>query len=139
MYLILEKGILYYADIESGSQKNIKIEEFKQDVAALKAGCCDFNYQLNMLVVDALVRTDKDEHSIRQYNIPNSRANPQRQLLENDKKFIRYFKRLVLSVNFQPRKTNAQQDQEEPPSSLQIYDFSNQITSYWTTSHSRIL
>ena len=91
-----------------------------------------------MLVVDALVRTDKDEHSIRQYNIPNSRANPQRQVLENDKKFIRYFKKLVLSVNFIPKKTSTQ-DQEEPPSSLQIYDFSNQITSYWTTSHSRIL
>jgi len=127
MYLILEKGILYYADIESGSQKNIKIEEFKQEQPALKANCCDFNHQTNQLVVDAFIKTDanRDEHSIRQYNIPNSRANPPRYPLENEKKFIRFFRSLVLSVNFSPRKQNSQEQQEEPPSSLQIYDFAN--------------
>lgn len=36
MYLILEKGILYYHDIESGNNKGQKIEDFsKQNKAAL--------------------------------------------------------------------------------------------------------
>jgi hypothetical protein len=74
--------------------------------ATLKANCNDFNYNTNTLVVDACIQKkdakDKEEHSIRQYFLRNEQ--PEEYVLENDKKFIRYFKNLILSVDFKPRR-----------------------------------
>jgi len=60
--------------------------------------------------------------------------------LENDKKYVKCFKNLILSVDYKPRRVgSAESTADEAPSALQIYDFANGITSYWTTSHTKIM
>lgn len=56
-----------------------------------------------MLVVGAcVVRKDqKEEQVIKQYFL---NRNTEEHILENEKKFVRYFGKLVLSVDFKPRR-----------------------------------
>jgi len=56
MYLILERGILYYPAVEKGANPVAKFESQDSNFSALKANCCDFNYITNTLVVDILKR-----------------------------------------------------------------------------------
>jgi len=53
MYLLLERGILYYPAVEKRSDPIIRMDEAN---TFLKAGCADFNYQTNTLVVNACKR-----------------------------------------------------------------------------------
>lgn len=138
MYLLLERGVLYYPAIEKRNEPQVRMDETTTAGGTfLKAGCNDFNYVTNTLVVNACKKDGKEEHFIRQYSLRPEKN--QEHPLENDKKFVRYFKNLILSVDFKPRRPGATDSAEEAPSQLQIYDFGNGITSYWTTSHSRIL
>jgi len=81
--------------------------------------------------------SSKETHLIRLFAL-NEKA-PVDHIKENEKKCIRYFRNHIVSVDFKPRRPGAQDAEEEAPSQLQIYDLQNGITSYWTTSHSRIL
>ena len=139
MYLLLEKGILYYPAIEKRVELIIRMDETSSSNGTfLKSGCNDFNYSTNMLVVNVCKRDGtKEEHQIRTYSLQASSM--MEYPLENDKKYVRFFKNLILSVDYKPKRPGASDVGEEANSQLQIYDFANGITSYWTTSHSRIM
>ena len=68
MYLLLERGILYYPAIEKQKDPIVKMDETTASGGSfLKAGCADFNYQTNTLVVNVCKREgQKEEHFIRQ-------------------------------------------------------------------------
>lgn len=54
MYLILERGILFYPAIEKRADPIIRMDETTISGGTfLKAGCADFNYNTNTLVVNA--------------------------------------------------------------------------------------
>jgi len=67
LYLLLERGILYYPNIEKRAEPVIKMDETTQAGGTfLKAKCADFNYTTNTLVVNACKREgQKEEHFIR--------------------------------------------------------------------------
>jgi hypothetical protein len=67
MYLLLERGILYYPAIEKSKDPIVKMDETTAAGGSfLKAGCADFNYQTNTLVVNVCKREGaKEEHFIR--------------------------------------------------------------------------
>ena len=140
MYLLLERGIIYYPAVEKRVDPQIKMEDQSstQSGYLLKAGCADFNYNTNTLAVAACQKdSSKETHLIRLFALAEKA--PVDHIKENEKKCIRYFRNHIVSVDFKPRRPGAQDAEEEAPSQLQIYDLQNGITSYWTTSHSRIL
>ncbi len=55
MYLLLERGIIYFPEISKNLNPQIKMEDSSSTQAGfmLKAGCADFNYTTNTLVVGA--------------------------------------------------------------------------------------
>ena len=71
MYLLLERGILYYPAIEKRAEPVVRMDETTaQGGTFLKARCADFNYNTNTLVVNACKREGtKEEHIIRQYSL----------------------------------------------------------------------
>lgn len=71
MYLLLEKGILYYPAIEKRIELIVRMDETSSPSGTfLKSGCNDFNYSTNMLVVNVCKRDgSKEEHQIRTYSL----------------------------------------------------------------------
>lgn len=135
MYLILERGIIYYPSIDKkNDQPIVKMEDTSSTSAGLtlKAGCADFNYITNTLVVD-ICRKDaqKEEHTLRLFSLEDKKP-PVDHIKENEKKCIKYFRNHVVSVEFKPKRPGVVDDGQEAQSQLQIFDLQNGITGYTT-------
>jgi len=108
MYLLLERGIIYYPAVEKRADPQIKMEDQSstQSGYLLKAGCADFNYTTNTLVVAACQKdATKETHVIRLFTLAEKA--PVDHVKENEKKCIRYFRNHIVSVDFKPRRPGA--------------------------------
>lgn len=132
MYLILQHGILFYPAIEKNKDGVTKLDD---QTLKLTSQCADFNYDTNTLVVDICKREGtKEEHFIRIFH----KQNTQQFQLENEKKYVRFFRNLILSVDYKPRRPGGDMN-EESLSSLCVYDFSNSICSFYSQGSTRIV
>ena len=80
-----------------------------------KAGCADFNYNTNTLVVAACQKdATKETHVIRLFTLAEKA--PVDHVKENEKKYIRYFRNHIVSVDYKPRRPGTQDAGEEAQS-----------------------
>ena len=88
------------------------------------------NYKTGQLLVDCGQKfKDREEHYIRKYKYRDMQM---QQSLEGKKEILKFFQNHVVEVKSIVKGNST-------GSQLVIYDFTNGITVYWTTSHSKII